>query len=183
MRLRTAYREILRDVALDQYGYVTSTDARRLGIPVTELPKIAARGGLRRVGWGMYRFDDVPVTPHDEFMEAVLLGGAGAVLSHDAVLALHGLALANPRTIRVTTPRRVRRRLPDRVVLVHRKPDQGETTVYYGLPSTTVSRALVDCVPLIRRDRLIAAGDEALAEGLLTRSEHRSVMERLHAHV
>ena len=67
-------------------------------------------------------------------------------------------------------------------MLVHRTLDQGETTVYYGLPATTVSRALLDCVPLIRRDRLIAAGDAALAEGLLTRPEHRGVIERLLAH-
>ena len=182
MRGRVAYRRVLREVALDQYGYVTSGDARRLEIPVAELPKLAVRGGLRRVGWGLYRFDDIPLTPRDEYMEAVLLGGKGAVLSHDAVLAIHGLGSVNPRTIRVTTPRRVRRQLPGHIALVRRTLDSYDTTIYYGLPATTVARALVDCVPLVRRDRLIDAADDALTEGLLTRAEHRHVMEEFHSH-
>jgi predicted transcriptional regulator of viral defense system len=182
MRTRSSYRQVLREIALDQYGFVTSSDARRLGVPVTEAPKLAARGGLHRVGWGLYRFDDIPVTPRDEYMEAVLLGGEGAVLSHDAVLALHGLGLVNPRTIRATIPRRVRRRLPDHVTLIHRTLAPEDMTVYYGLPSTTVARALVDCIPLVRRDRLTDAADAALAEGLLTRVEHRQVMDELRGH-
>jgi len=182
MTKRLTYRGMLREVALDQYGYVTSRDARRLGIPVTELPKLAARGGVRRVGWGLYRFDDIPMTPRDQYMEAVLLGGAGAVLSHDAVLALHRLALVNPRTIRVTAPARNRRALPGHVTLVRRALGPTDATIYEGLPATTVARALIDCIPLVRRDRLVDAANEARAEGLLTRSEHRRVLGELRAH-
>ncbi len=181
MRTRPSQRQVLREAALDQYGYVTSSDARRLGIPPTELPKLAARGGLQRVAWGIYRFDDIPTEPRAEYMEAVLLVGAGAVISHDAVLALHALGLVNPTVIRVTTPRRVRRQLPGRVTVIRDKVPQADRAVYFGLPSTTVARALLDCAALVRRDRLADAADEALAQGLLTRAEHREVTEGLRA--
>jgi predicted transcriptional regulator of viral defense system len=180
MRNRPGYRQMLREVALDHYGYVTSSDARRLGVPATELPKLAARGGLQRLAWGLYRFDDIPTTQRDGYMEAVLLGGEGAVLSHDAALAVHGLAMVNPTTTRVTTPRRIRRRLPGHIVLIRGSLPDGDKTVYFGLPCATVARALVDCIPLVRPDRLAEAADQALAEGLLTRAEHRRVKEELH---
>ncbi len=75
-------------------------------MPVVELRKLAHRGGLSRIGRGLYRFDDVPATPQDQYTEAVLWAGRDAVLAADAVLALHLLAQANPTTLRVYTPHR-----------------------------------------------------------------------------
>lgn len=105
-------------------------------------------------------------------MEAVLWVGKGAVLSHDAVLSMHGLANANPSTIRVTTPRRVRRSDPPSSIKVIRGtlPDEDLTT-YNGIPSTTVARALLDCRDLIMRSRLIEAAKEARDEGLVRRRD------------
>lgn len=60
-------RKRLWEVALDQNGYVTSEDARKLGIPVVELGKLAYHGRLQRVAYGIYRFDELPVTPVDSY--------------------------------------------------------------------------------------------------------------------
>jgi hypothetical protein len=49
MAAKVKYREIVRDVALDRYGYVTTRDAMIAGVPAIELPKLAARGGLANV--------------------------------------------------------------------------------------------------------------------------------------
>ncbi|MCI4361411.1 MAG: hypothetical protein L3J91_06865 [Thermoplasmata archaeon] len=179
MPLADTYRRRLRDRAIDQYGYVTTHDAEDLGVPVVELRKIAHRGGVEHVAYGLYRFDDVPRTGRDHFMEAVLRVGPEAYLTHDAVLALHDLGLVNPRRIRVSTPRRARPRLPAHVEVVHRRLDPRELTVYEGIPSSTVARAILDCRGLVMGDRLREAAREAARTGLLRRSEEKGVLAEL----
>jgi predicted transcriptional regulator of viral defense system len=182
MALRQTYRRRLREQALDQYGYITTRDAKALGIPPGELRKLHHRGGLEHIGHGLYRFDDIPRTDRDQFMEAVLRVGEDAYLIGDAVLALHGLALANPRRIRVATPRRERGRLPDYLEVVRARDIQPkERTTYDGIPATTVARALLDCRGTIMAERLIAAAQEAARTGLLGRGEKRHVLEELEA--
>lgn len=181
MNLAHTYRRRLRERALDQHGYVTTRDAEMLGVPPVELRKLAARGGLDRVGRGVYRFDDVPVGGLDQFMEAVLLAGRDAYLTHDAVLAVHDLGLVNPRRIRIGTPHRVRAQLPDHIELVRRDLDPGELTVVEGVPATTVARALFDARGLVMGERLIDAARTAERRGLLRRREARDVLTTLGA--
>jgi predicted transcriptional regulator of viral defense system len=171
------YRRRLWEVALDQYGYVSTADADALGVPAVELRKLAGRGMLENVARGLYRFPDAPTTGRDAFMEAVLWVGPDAALSHDAVLALHDLASANPRTLRVVTPHRVRKTRPrPDVTIIHRKLPATDLTAYFKIPSTTVARALMDCRGLIMTDRLLAAADEAFRQGLLLRRERDEVV-------
>ena len=92
--LAETHRRALHDLALDQYGYVTPTDAEALGAPAIELRKIAQRGGLDHVAYELYRFADIPLTEFDTFMEAVLRCRPDAHLTRDAALAFHGPALA-----------------------------------------------------------------------------------------
>jgi predicted transcriptional regulator of viral defense system len=155
MALTDTYRRRLHDQALDQYGYVTTRDAAELAVPAVELRKLAQRGGLDRLAYGLYRFD--------------------------AVLALHDLGLANPRRIRVGIPRRARPRLPASVEIVQRHLEPVDLTTYEGIPSTTVARALLDCRDLIMIDRLIDAVEEAARRGLLTRRDARRVLAELGA--
>ncbi len=98
---------------MGQYGFLTAADAHELGIPMVELGKLAARGQIRHVAYGLYRFDDLPPSRYDQFFEAVSRVGGDAHLTGDAVLALHNLALVNPRQVRVGTTRRVRAKLPE----------------------------------------------------------------------
>lgn len=176
----TTYRARLRDVAAGQYGFITTADADALDIPAVELRKLARRGFLNHAGRGLYRFGDLPPTGFDHYMEAVLWAGRDAVLSHDAVLALHDLAFANPPTIRVTTPHRVRKAKPRRdVTIVQAVVPEGARTLYRGIPSTTIARALLDSRPLIMMSRLVEAADEARREGLLLTDEYEYVCREL----
>lgn len=174
--------ERLYEVALDQYGYVTSRDARELDIDVVQLGIMHSRGQLERIDYGLYRFPLVPTSDRDAFMEAVLWVGRDAALSHDAVLALHDLGFANPRTIRVVTPHRVRRRHPRADVTIIREviPDDALTT-YYRIPSTTVARALLDARELVMASRLRGAADKAREQGLLLADEYERVVACLAA--
>lgn len=47
MAAKVKYREVVRELALDRYGYVTTKDAVGAGVPAIELPKLAARGAWR----------------------------------------------------------------------------------------------------------------------------------------
>lgn len=179
MALATTYRRQLHERALDQYGYVTTRDADDLDIPDWAVRQLAARGGLTRCGYGVYRFDDVPVTGRDEFMEAVLAVGDGAHLVGDAVLALHGLADVNPARIRVGTPKRARRTLPETIKVVPRHDRPDDLTTYEGIPTTTLARAIRDARGVVMRDRLVAATHEAAERGLLRRREVDDVLTDL----
>lgn len=177
MALAKTYRRTLFERAQDQYGYVTTRDAEDLDVPRVELRKIAQRGGLRHVARGVYRFDEIPATGHDQLMEAVLTVGPGAHLTRDAVLLLHDLGLVNPRKIRVGTERRIRGHLPPFIEVIHEPVGTKDVTLYEGIPSTTVERALIDCKDTIMRERLVEATKEAGRRGLLVRKGEQRVLE------
>lgn len=181
MTLADTNRRRLRERALDQYGYVTTRDAGELGIPVVELRKVAHRGGVEHIAYGLYRFDDIPRTDRDQYMEAVLRVGTDAYLTHDAVLALHDLGLVNPRRIRVGAPKRTRPQLPPYIEVIQRRLPTVDLTVYEGIPAATVARALLDCRGLVMQDRLVEAGQEAARRGLLRRTEADRILTELKA--
>lgn len=179
--LANTYRRRLHERALEQYGYVTTRDAAEVGVPAVELRKLANRGGLTHIARGLFRFDDVPVTGRDGYMEAVLRVGAEAFLTGDAVLALHDLALVNPRRIRVGTPARVRADLPGTVEVIQQQVEPEQLTLYEGIPATTIGRALLDAKGLVMRERLVDAARDAIARGLLLRREGERVLAQLQA--
>lgn len=173
-----SYREVVREIALDQYGYVTTEGAVAAGVPAIELPKLAARGGLENIAYGLYRVLDVPPTALDQFAEAVFRVGNGAHLHGESVLALLGLADANPRTIKVAIARRARPKLPPYVELV-RVRDDARTTHYEGLRAQPVADAILECRGQIENGRLLEAAQQARAEGYLTTSEWASIKKAL----
>jgi len=179
MAMRDTYRRRLHERALDQYGYVTTQDADELGVPAVELRKLRQRGGLEHIGQGLYRFEDIPTTPRDEFMEAVLRVGEDAVLVGDTVLALQDLGRAHPRHIRIATPRRVRRRLPPFITVEQREVPRAKRTTYEGIPTMTVAEAIRDCRGLLMPERLVEAAVEAARAGLIRKTEANRLVEEL----
>lgn len=173
------YRRRAWELAIGQYGYATTADARALGIPVVELGKLAARGQIRHVAYGLYRFDELPPTHYDQFFEAVARVGGDAHLTGDAVLALHNLALVNPRQIRVGTTRRVRAKLPGWIKVVREMVDPDDLTRYELIPSTTVAHAIRACRGTVMSDRLLTAVNDARREGLITVDEENELRDEL----
>ena len=116
-------------------------------------------------------------TELDLYAEAVALVGDNSFLLGETVLARHGLALVNPKKLSVGTPKRVRKNLPSWVEAV---TVAGKDTTYYeGIPSQTVTEAILDCRGRVLAERLRDAADAARESGLITKSEYQRLKEEL----
>jgi predicted transcriptional regulator of viral defense system len=175
------YRQELRELAEENYGYITTRDAAGLGVPAVELRKLTARGALRHVSRGVYRFTDARRTRNDAYAEAVARTGDDAYLTADAVLALLGLAMVEPRRIKVGIPRRTRPKDPGFVDIIHRELPAELITTYEGIRATTVGQAILDSRGTVMTDRLLDALAEARRAGLIDPREATRVRRHLTA--
>lgn len=168
------YDKVL-DLAADQFGYATTAQVRARGVESDTLRKMAERGTLERVSWGVYRIPTFPWSPYAEYMEASLWpAGVLGVISHESALTVRGLSDANPPGVHITVPKdfRVRRRIPAHLVVHHAEPADHEVTLFEGIPTTTVRRTIEDCYrahlgPALLRQAL----DDAAREGHLSPNE------------
>jgi predicted transcriptional regulator of viral defense system len=136
---------LLHEHAADQFGYITTRDAEELGVDPHRLQKMKDRGVLTRVDRGIFRFDDVPAGPLDQYAEATLWPlEIQGVLSHATALDLHDLCDINPNHIDITVPRTFRTiRTPPEVLCLHRDElDKRDLTWHEGLPIVSVRRAI-----------------------------------------
>ena len=143
------YLERLREIALDQHGFVTTAQAVADGVAKTELPRLASRGRVERVGQGIYRIPQVPATPYDNWAMAVLWTGAPETcLSHETALAAWGVSDVNPDRIHLTIGkgRRLRRSGGERYVLHRRDLAPESRTSWEGIPITDLPTTIEDCI-------------------------------------
>jgi len=141
--------DVLREIALDQNGYVTTAEALDRGITHADLSKMVARGRLSREGHGVYRVPQVPVTEFDQYRLALLWSGVeGAVLSHDTALQTWEIADINPSRIHFTVPRarRLRRAGGDGYVVHYEDLSPGQITWWQEMPVTDVPTTIVQCI-------------------------------------
>jgi predicted transcriptional regulator of viral defense system len=136
----------LMDLAVGQYGYVTAEDAAAVGVVTDRLRKMADRGTLERVAYGLYRIPAVAATGLDQYMEATLWPRGGGVLSHDTALDLHALCDINPAKIHVSVRKdlRITREVPAAYRLHHRDLAEHEITRHEGIPIVIPARAIRD---------------------------------------
>ncbi len=128
------YAQLL-EVAQQQHGYVTSGDARALGVDPLRLQDLARCGLADHVAHGVYRIALVPTGPLDQYMEATLWSQAGrGVICGPSALDLHGLCDVNPTKIHLSLPAtyRPRRAVPSPYVLHRRELDAGDVTLLDG---------------------------------------------------
>jgi predicted transcriptional regulator of viral defense system len=166
-------RDRLVEHAIEQHGYVTTRDARNLGIDPTQLRLLAGRGRLEHVGRGVYRVPILPRGEQDEFAAAIAWTLGRGVISHESALALHDLADVNSPRIHLTVPRNNHPRAAGGdLYVVHRREPLGKDIARVdGIPVTTVARTIVDCM-VVGTDpyQLRAAIDRAESAGSLRRS-------------
>lgn len=172
-----AHFDDIYELAADNYGLITSAEAKNLGVAKSELNRWVGMGRLLKRGQGVYKLVRYVPTEYDRYAEAVALVGDGSFLFGEAVLAMHGLALANPRRISVGTTKRVRRELPEWVQPV---TVSGKTvTSYEGIPSQSLAEAILECRGMVMRERLKSAVEDARCEGLITKDEFEHLRKEL----
>ena len=166
------------EVAADNHGLITSSEARAIGVTNNELVQYARRGSLVRVGQGVYRLTRHVPTEADPYALAVALVGEGAFLYGEAVIALLGLVPTTPGRMRVATTRRVRRALPNYVEVVP-VYDGASVVRYEGIPCQQLDDAIRAERGSMLRERLAAAAREGRAKGYITRKGFDRLMEDL----
>lgn len=173
------HRQTLRELAFDTHGVITVRDAEAAGVPAVEVRKLAGRGALTRVGYGVYLMNEAPTDGLTEFAVAVALTGEDAVLADDAVLAAHELAQVNLRRIRVATGDRVRKHLPSSIELVHLNVPTEDRDEIDGVPAQRLGTALLASRGRVLTSRLVDAARLAAARGLIDDAEAETIIAEL----
>jgi len=177
------YLERLRELDLDQHGFVTTAQALADGVPHAELSKLVARGRLERVAHGVYRVPQVRGTRFDEMHLAVLWTGAPeACLSHETALDAYELSDVNPNRYHVTvdSKRRLRRAGGDQVVVHHQDLAPSQVGWWEEIPTVTPATAIAQCIDYGTPSYLLSqAIDNAHRRGRITAAQRDDLSRKL----
>jgi predicted transcriptional regulator of viral defense system len=175
--------QALYDVASTQEGLFTARQAASAGYSPPLLVHHQKAGRIARVRRGIYRLIHYPPGEHEELVTAWLWSESQGVISHQTALSLQSLSDVLPAQVHLTLPaawRQRRFRIPDGVRLHFADVSPKERTWIDAVPMTSTPRTLNDCaVSGVSPDLLRQAAKQALARGLVTRSELDKVEEVL----
>lgn len=145
----------LADLAAEQWGLVTTAQARSVGVSVQAVARLTNQGALERMTHGVYRVTGAPPSPLDDLRAAWLAldptrraserlrDQTPAVVSHRSAAAIHQLGDLETFDLEFTSAERKQTRRPD--IRIHRgHVNKEEWTVVDGLPVTTVIRTVAD---------------------------------------
>ena len=162
------YYDRIFEEAIGNYGLITSSQAKAIGIPSVELVKLAQRGRLTRLGYGVYKLAQYSPAPdgRDAYADSLALVDKDAYLYGQSVLALHHLCPTNPARIYVATPRRIRKKLDKGIQVIDSTPCK-ELEWYEGLPSQSISLAIRTARGTVMDERLREAIKTARQKDLI----------------
>lgn len=173
----------LRELALDQHGFVTRAQARGLGVTDADLSKLTARGRITRPVRGVYRIPGTPATEADAYQLAVLwTGEPEACLSHETALDVWGVAESLPEKTHLTVPRnkRIRREGGVGYVVHYQDLDTRCRGWHEGLPVVCLSVALRQSLEYgVPSRTLRRAAEIGLQKNLITKTEHAMFIKAL----
>jgi predicted transcriptional regulator of viral defense system len=180
----TRYKQLAARAA-QNHGYVTSEDAREMGVPIGTLNALARRGQLDRVERGIYRVPLIPSGRLDQYLLATLWPDGRGLISHESALDLYGISDVNPAKLHITVPKayRTHRTVPA-LYVVHREDlssqDQAEVE---GVPVVSAAKAIRQAHERHLRHSLIRqAIDDAEREGWVRRRQADELRSELLGH-
>lgn len=180
-------QQLLWEIALDQHGFVTTDDARAVGVTAHALRLLANRGALTREAHGVYRFDKFPASAADDYQQAVLwTGRAEAALSHETTLELLELADVNPAHVHVTVGfgARVRREGGENITVHEQNLTAADLGWWQGIRCATAATAIRQVIQAgqTQRHLITQAIETARRRGTITRAEHDDLLTVFGAH-
>jgi very-short-patch-repair endonuclease len=140
------------------HGVVTRAELMEAGVTRRQIVHRLRTGTLIAVFRGVYRVGHRAPSLEARYTAAVKAAGEGAVLSGLAATHLFALVKGTAPPPEVSAPRE--RRIKG-VKVRRRRLDLRDTTVWRGIPVTTVPRTLVDLSSLLSLDELARAFHEA----------------------
>jgi very-short-patch-repair endonuclease len=177
-RVQQAQNRLAR-LAAQQHGVVELRQLYSLGFSDTQVRKRVEARWLHPLHRGVFAVGRPTLSREGRWMAAVLAGGEGAVLSHQAAGELWALRRERgDSAVDVAIPRRrgSRRRHGLRV---HRLPTllTHECTVHRRIPVTTPARTLLDLATQLPRRELERVVDEAERLSLCTEKALAEIVE------
>jgi very-short-patch-repair endonuclease len=169
------------ELAQRQWGVVSRAQVSELGASVAGIGSWVRRGRLHVVHRGVYAVGHARLGREGRWLAAVLACGPGAVLSHRSAAAHWGLLHTEQARIDVTAPRS-RRGAPPLRLHWSRCLDARDTTNHEGVPTTSVSRTLLDLAATTRPDRLERALAQAQRLQLYDHTAILDVIQRANGH-
>lgn len=146
----------LADIASTQWGMITTTQARQVGVTPQQIARLAGSGVLERFHHGVYILNGVPRDRLTDLKAAWLsldvattaadrlaLPSPDAVVSHRSAAHIHDLGDIDADINEFTTAMPKRSRHKD--IRIHRRTlRRADWTIIDGLPTTTVAATLAD---------------------------------------
>jgi hypothetical protein len=139
----TGVDRALVELAQRQWGVLSLTQLRDLGLGARAVQLRAQTGRLRRLHRGVYAIGGAALPREGRHLAAVLACGPGAVLSHVSAAVRWGLLSYDAPEPHVTAPAA---KAGATGIRLHRSRflDARETTTHRGIPITTLARTLLD---------------------------------------
>jgi very-short-patch-repair endonuclease len=158
------------DIARRQAGVVTRQQLLGAGLASGQIQGLLARGRFDLTGWsGVYLVSGAPLTPEAAQWASVL--DAGAVLSFLSAGTWWELPVESDGRIHVTVPGR-RRTVTARGVRVHRVAlAEAAVTARFGMPITTRTETVLDCLGFLRLAEASRLADRALQQGWISQGD------------
>lgn len=141
--------EKLREVALDQHGYVTTEQAEKAGVTRNSAAALARRNRIERICYGVYRIPQVAETPYDEYELAVLWANAPeAALGFETALDAYDVCDVNPSKVHVVVRkgRRIKRAGGERFELHFQNVAPENIGWWHEIPIVKCACAIEQCI-------------------------------------
>ena len=138
----------LLEVAIDQHGLFTVSQAASVNVADDQVRRMAAKGVLERRAQGVYRITAVAFNQYTELIEAVLWAKGRALIAGESALLLWDLADVNPRKIHLAVPPEYRpRRSGGGLYQIHsvQVPDE-EHDETHGVPVVSPAEAIRESI-------------------------------------
>ena len=174
--------DALYELADDQAGYFSTSQARELGFTTARLQYHVNAGKLIRATRGVLRLRHYPSSPFEEYVVLWLWSDREGIFSHETALMLHELSDALPAKVHLTLPKawaKRRVRLPPELQLHFADVPDDARTWKEHVPLTMPERTIEDCIrDDVSPELLSQALREANERGMISRKASRRLGSR-----
>ena len=176
--MRTA-DELCSAIAEKQFGLIARQQAVRAGMSAAGVGRRLASRRWLQVLPGVYRLAGSPISWEQSLKAATLWGGDKCAVSHETAASLHGLSVVGGRRVHVQSTRQLRHAN----IAAHRtRFSDSRPVVVKGIPTTSVTRTLIDLSASLPTKSLEQLLDEAIRRGMTDIARLKGELRRSGGH-